>query len=86
MPNVFNKSMEEDILSPHNHPIPQCKTYKEWLALTNGLREKIARELLNEMTSATSQILQALRLNATAQAVFSEMLTASREQWKSTAQ
>jgi hypothetical protein len=56
------------------------------LALTNGLREKIARELLNEMTSATSQILQALRLNATAQAVFSEMLTASREQWKSTAQ
>ena len=79
MLNVFNKSME-DILSSHNHPIPQCKTYKEWLAPTNGLREKIARELLNEMTSATARWIQALRLYATARAVFSEMLTASCEQ------
>jgi hypothetical protein len=84
MPNVFNKSTE-DILLSHNHPIPQCKTYKEWSAPNNGLREKIARELLNETTSATSRI-QALRLNATAQTVFSEMLMASHEQWNSTTQ
>ena len=84
MPNVFNKSTE-DILSSHNHPIPQCKTYKEWSSPNNGLREKIARELLNEMTSATSRI-QALQLNVTARSVFSEMLTSSREQWNATAQ
>jgi hypothetical protein len=70
MPNVFNKSTE-DILSSHNHPIPQCKIYKEWSSLNNGLREKIARELLNEMTRATSRI-QALQLNITARLVFSE--------------
>lgn len=84
MPNVFNKSTE-DILSSHNHPIPQCKTYKEWSSPNNGLREKIARKLLNEMTSATSRI-QALQLNVTARSVFSEMLTSSREQWNATAQ
>ena len=53
MPNMFNKSTE-DILSLHNHPIPQCKTYKEWSSPNNGLQEKIARKVLNEMTSATS--------------------------------
>jgi hypothetical protein len=78
MPNVFNKSME-DSPSLHNHLIPQCKTYKEWSSWNNGLREKIARELLNKMTSATSQI-QALWLNVRARSVFSEMLTSSREQ------
>jgi hypothetical protein len=84
MPNVFNKSTE-DILSSHNHPIPQCKTYKEWSSPDNGLREKIARKLLSEMMSATSQI-QALWLNVMARSVFSEMLTSSREQWNATAQ